>query len=296
LSDTPEILDDNLEPIPLESDYDSTSEFDEGYTLKRITFKSLMGFVLSVLNFERGILFSIKELIIRPKSVIDEYLKNDRKKLVNPVRFLVFSTAIATFLNIALIHSNENFNSIKDNFDEGFQQGVKEKRERDKNAIAFQSDSVRSPLIDSTEIIKKKIKKEKAMAFFSSIPEKMTQWSDKLTFVSTFFYTFFAFLFFKKNNYNFTEHLVINSYLISVSNVLSIIFILFALASQSITIIMISGIIGFVFHVYFWMYVYHRKTIGGLFRSILAYIIANLSLMIIAGVFAFAYAVLILKA
>ena len=85
-----EILDEDLNPIDKNSDYDATSEFEESYSLKRITFASLMGFILSILNFEKGILFSIKELILRPRIVIEEYLKRDRKKLVNPIRFLCF--------------------------------------------------------------------------------------------------------------------------------------------------------------------------------------------------------------
>ena len=118
-----EILDEDLNPIDKNSDYDATSEFEESYSLKRITFASLMGFVLSILNFEKGILFSIKELILRPRIVIEEYLKRDRKKLVNPIRFLVFSTAISAFLSVIVIKNNPELSSVQINMGDGFKEG-----------------------------------------------------------------------------------------------------------------------------------------------------------------------------
>jgi hypothetical protein len=69
----------------------------EGYKLSRFILKYLFTNVLAILNFEKGILFTIKELIVRPKSVIEEYLKYDRSKLIHPIRrfsitFFFFNT------------------------------------------------------------------------------------------------------------------------------------------------------------------------------------------------------------
>ena len=287
-----EILDNSINGN-IDSSHDELGPYDKGYELKRITFKGLMGFILSVLNFERGILFTIKELILRPKVVIEEYLKKDRKKLINPIRFLVFSTAIATFLNITLIHSNEDFNSMKVNFNEGLNEGMNEELEeleKQDSTLKYEVKTVEENL-DSNEIKNRKLKKEKAMAFFSNIPEKITQWSDKLTFVSMFFYSFFTFLFFRKNGYNFTEHLVINSYQVSISNVFSIFFVLLALLTQSTMVMVVSSLIGFIYNIYYWTSVFNRKSTGGVFRCILTYITSNFTLMIISGIVAVIYVI-----
>jgi len=210
-----EILDDQTSPVPPDSEYDTTSEFDEGYDKERITFKSLFAFVLSVLNFEKGILFTIKQLIIRPRVVIEEYLKKDRKKLVNPIRFLVFSTALSAFLSIALISSNPEFNGVKINLDNSFDKGVElaETNKLKKDSLEGKKLELILSQDDSVKLEDKKIKKEKMREFGMLVQDLSSKNSDKFTFILVFFFSFFTFLFFKKNGYNFTENLVINCYL-----------------------------------------------------------------------------------
>ena len=169
-----------------------------------------------------------------------------------------------------------------------------EELEKQDSTLKYEVKTVEENL-DSNEIKNRKLKKEKAMAFFSNIPEKITQWSDKLTFVSMFFYSFFTFLFFRKNGYNFTEHLVINSYQVSISNVFAIFFVLLALATQSTTVMIISSVIGFVFNIYYWTLVFNRKSTGGVLRSILTYLTSNLTLMIISGIVAIIYVIVALQ-
>lgn len=283
-----EILDDDLNPIDKNSDYDATSEFEESYSLKRITFKSLMGFVLSILNFEKGILFSIKELILRPRIVIEEYLKKDRKKLVNPIRFLVFSTALATFLSIILINNNPQFNSFNVGFSEGLSKSAQDSTTNNNSLLL-------NTLQDSTEVSEANLKlqkKEKLKKLILQLPELAKNSADKITFIMVFFLAFFTFIFFRKTGFNFTENLVVNSYAISVSNIFSILAFLPSWYSNSTLFITISAILSFLFVIYFWMMVYNRKSIGGFFRSVLVYLFSYLSFMIISGIAGFTYALI----
>ncbi len=263
-----EILDDNINSEIPQSDYDLTNEFDEGYSKERITFKSLFLFVLSVLNFEKGILFTIKELIVRPKAVIEEYLKKDRKKLVNPIRFLVFSTAFATFLTIYFVKSNVGTETLESTLSEGFSIGLDESVEND--SIEFQSSRLES--IDTAKLSMRKLKRQKSKEAMSELGKIMSESNDKFTFAVIFFFAFSSLLLFKSNGYNYTENLVINVFMVSMMNVISIIGMIPSILFSSSIFIIIASILSFIFTIYYWMMVYKRKSVGGFFRCIMNYV------------------------
>lgn len=68
--------------------------------IKRITFKSIGLSILSVLNFEKGIFYTLKELSIRPGTTILTYLFKDRSKILEPVRFLFVMIALGALVFI----------------------------------------------------------------------------------------------------------------------------------------------------------------------------------------------------
>lgn len=65
---------------------------------KRINWTSISSQVLAVLNIERGIFYTLIELLFRPGRAVNNHLFKNRNKLLNPIRFLVLSSTIATFL------------------------------------------------------------------------------------------------------------------------------------------------------------------------------------------------------
>jgi len=71
--------------------------------LKRIDGKYIVSEIGSVLNFDKGILFTIKELILRPGENVKDFIHKDRNRLVKPIIFLIISSLIYTlalqFLN-----------------------------------------------------------------------------------------------------------------------------------------------------------------------------------------------------
>ena len=64
--------------------------------LKRIDGRYLLSEISSVLNFHKGILFTIKELLIRPGINIQNFILNDRNRLVKPIIFTIVCSLIYT--------------------------------------------------------------------------------------------------------------------------------------------------------------------------------------------------------
>lgn len=64
----------------------------DGYSsLERIDRKYIWGEISSVLTLDKGIFYTIKALLIRPGQAVREFLLLDRKRLVKPIVFVVFS-------------------------------------------------------------------------------------------------------------------------------------------------------------------------------------------------------------
>lgn len=66
--------------------------------LKRIDEKYIINEVTSVLNFDRGILYTIKELVLRPGVTVRKFIAEDRNRLVKPVIFIIISSLLYSVL------------------------------------------------------------------------------------------------------------------------------------------------------------------------------------------------------
>ncbi|MTI29753.1 DUF3667 domain-containing protein [Xanthovirga aplysinae] len=80
--------------------------------LRRIDGKYIIQEIGSVLSFKKGILFTIKELLIRPGQNIKAFILEDRHRLVKPVIFVVFCSFIYTFLHQLLDFEDGYSNQI----------------------------------------------------------------------------------------------------------------------------------------------------------------------------------------
>ncbi|MFA6085768.1 MAG: DUF3667 domain-containing protein [Mucilaginibacter sp.] len=68
-----------------------------------------------ILHFEKGIFYTIKELLIRPGQNVREFITEDRSRLVKPIIFIIITSLIYTVIN-NLFHIEEgyvNFNGTK---------------------------------------------------------------------------------------------------------------------------------------------------------------------------------------
>ncbi len=62
--------------------------------LKRINGQYILKEIGSILNFDKGILYTIRELLIRPGKNIQIFIHNDRNRLVKPIMFIIITSLI----------------------------------------------------------------------------------------------------------------------------------------------------------------------------------------------------------
>ena len=67
--------------------------------LKRIDSRYIASEIGEILNLERGILFTIKELIIRPGENVRKFISENRSRLVKPVIFIIITSLIYSVIN-----------------------------------------------------------------------------------------------------------------------------------------------------------------------------------------------------
>ncbi len=82
--------------------------------LKRIDGKYIIHEIQHVLHFERGILFTIRELIVNPGQNIKNYLTENRSRLVKPVIFIIITSLIYTLCN-HFFHLEDGYVQYLDN-------------------------------------------------------------------------------------------------------------------------------------------------------------------------------------
>lgn len=70
--------------------------------LKRIDWNYIKDEVRSVFYFDKGIFYTIKELLIRPGKSLREYLTEDRTKLLKPIIFVIITSLAYTLVNSLL--------------------------------------------------------------------------------------------------------------------------------------------------------------------------------------------------
>ncbi|HTN16917.1 MAG TPA: DUF3667 domain-containing protein, partial [Chitinophagaceae bacterium] len=67
--------------------------------IKRIDGHYIIHEIEHVLHFERGILYTIRELITRPGQNIRNYLTANRSRLVKPIIFIIVTSLIYSLIN-----------------------------------------------------------------------------------------------------------------------------------------------------------------------------------------------------
>ena len=80
--------------------------------LKRVDGHYLAHEIQHILHFEKGIFYTVKELLIRPGKNVREFIADNRDRLVKPVAFIVITSLIYSTIN-HLFHVEEGFVSYK---------------------------------------------------------------------------------------------------------------------------------------------------------------------------------------
>lgn len=77
---------------------DSCSHCDRSKALKRIDGAYILSEIGSVLNFEKGIFYTMRELLIRPGQNVRHFIHEDRARLVKPIVFIIVCSLTYTIL------------------------------------------------------------------------------------------------------------------------------------------------------------------------------------------------------
>jgi len=72
------------------------SNCGQSQELKRINGQYIFSEISSVLNFDKGILYTIKELLIRPGISVRKFILEDRRRLVRPIIFIIITSLVYT--------------------------------------------------------------------------------------------------------------------------------------------------------------------------------------------------------
>ena len=165
--------------------------------LSRITFRHLGIELLERFNLEKGLLFTIREFLLRPGRATRNYLfTEDRPKFTNPLSLLLFTAAIAAFLLIQFGWEDSYF---QDTFEQGLKQGYESRSGKELEA--------------------------------QNLPFSMEEAQLKINYIYTKYFNLllvailpilglFTFLFFRKDRFFYAEHLVLNMYVMSIQNIL----------------------------------------------------------------------------
>ena len=89
----------NCKNCNTEIDYNFCPNCGQPKNLKRIDKQYIMHEIEHVLHFERGILYTVKELFTNPGKNIRKYLTESRTRLVKPVIFIFLTSLLYTLIN-----------------------------------------------------------------------------------------------------------------------------------------------------------------------------------------------------
>jgi hypothetical protein len=67
--------------------------------LKRVDSHYVVHEITHILHFEKGIFYTIKELVLRPGKNIREFITDDRGRLVKPILFIIVTSFIYSLIN-----------------------------------------------------------------------------------------------------------------------------------------------------------------------------------------------------
>ncbi len=75
--------------------------------LKRIDGHYILHEIEHLIHFERGILYTVKELLIHPGKTVREFITDNRNRLVKPIIFIIITSLIYTLVNNFFGNKNE---------------------------------------------------------------------------------------------------------------------------------------------------------------------------------------------
>ncbi len=180
----------------------------ENSSVDRISWSHLLNQLLAFFSLESGLLYTARELLFRPGRTMRAYLfSEERKKLSNPVGFTLITAAVTVFIMTQT-------GSLSRMMERGMETGATlEER--------LNSDREEGLEALSEEKLKQKAEIEaRAESAKFMVEQIMTRYYNIMMLLSIPFLSLGSFLMFRRDKLLYTEHLVVNTYISGVHNML----------------------------------------------------------------------------
>lgn len=214
---------------------------------KRYTvFYSIQMVFNQVFNLERGILFTLKELLVSPQKVTLDYINGVTIKYFHPFRFLLVFASISAVLNYYF----QSTDMVNEYF------GLSGDQTEDTKKVG--------------DIVNQNL----TLIILAAIP----------------IFSFFTKLFYRKRDFNYTEHLIINAYANGLASALGLITYIFYAIPPLVSIgILISSFLTFFVAGYVFSKTMNENYFLSLFKYLFAFSLSLISLMFVGIIIGIAY-------
>jgi len=214
----------------------------------RISMQTIYESILAVFNFEKGLSFTVKNLLLTPGKTLSNYLFTaEREKHIRPMNFLLLMITIATFLTLQLLKFSSPEGAV----------GTEVNDVMGGTSINL-GEGVSQKLNDAIGILNKLILKYYHIFQLLKIP----------------FFALATFWIFRKKQYNYAEHLIINSFVIGMTTFLFIFTFPLAFIQMKIFSILLGATIIYMLVAY--IAVFEEKNFIGFMKAIGCYFLATI--------------------
>ena len=215
----------------------------------RISFKSIGEAILEALNLERGIGFTVKELIVRPKEMLEDFLFNDRSKYTKPLTLLLLVVAGATFVSLKVLP-----------LDQALIDAVREDKLMQQIPESLRGIFVQIPVL---------LQQYFNIFFMSSLPAVSLA----------------TYLIFQDARLNLAEHFIINIYVFCIQTLIFIVFMpLFLLREWTVGIHIVAL---FFYTVFAYTKIFEQAWGSGLLKSVGVYMMSQVFISFMIGILLF---------
>ncbi|MEM0994142.1 MAG: DUF3667 domain-containing protein [Bacteroidota bacterium] len=206
---------------------------------ERIDFKYIFDGILKVLNFERGLPYTTRELLLRPGKMMKAYFGGVRKKYTHPIQFSILYVGLWALF----VSTFSDKKALTVSFIEDFKDGINSDEEaKAESAVALE------------------VWMERGFDYFAQYQNVFNLALIPILSVLTYF-------FYRKFRLYYPEHFVLNTYIIGMISFIALLFVPFVFIDFAFAML-IGGIFSFIYTIWVYMDVFDQKSAKGFFRSL----------------------------
>jgi len=193
--------------------------------------------ILKALNLEKGLGYTVRLLALRPGAAMQEFLFEDRSRMMKPIPMVLLMVAVTTFLSFQYLEINQDWESLT-----RLDPGLKELPEA-------------------------------AQRWLQTLFGLTQQYFNLLLISNIPFFSLGTFLIFQKSGLNYAEHLVINAYVYCMQTLIFLPAIFFISHWRGLTILF-AGLM-FAYTLFAYLRIFEQPLGRGLLRILAAFLISQ---------------------